>query len=113
MNTEFDLTKPIAIGTDHAGFEYKNALVKHLNQAGYQVSDFGTYSRFLSSEGIIVLQDIQDKNIELWKKLIDKHNILEFTSHKEVPYCFGILTNLPERKIYERYNIVSQNIMKY
>ena len=44
MLTEFDLTKHIAIGADHAGFEYKTALVKHLNDAGYQVSDFGTYS---------------------------------------------------------------------
>ena len=44
MLPDFDLSKPIAIGTDHAGFEYKTALVKYLNQAGYQVSDFGTYS---------------------------------------------------------------------
>ena len=44
MTQDFDLTKPIAIGSDHAGFEYKNELVKHLNQKGYQVSDFGTYS---------------------------------------------------------------------
>lgn len=41
---EFDLSKPIAIGADHAGFEYKTAIVKHLNQLGYQVCDFGTYS---------------------------------------------------------------------
>ena len=45
MTTELDLKKPIAIGTDHAGFEYKTAIVKHLNDAGYQVSDFGTYSK--------------------------------------------------------------------
>ena len=44
MTQDFDLSKPIAIGSDHAGFEYKNELVKHLNQKGYQVSDFGTYS---------------------------------------------------------------------
>ncbi len=44
MNTVFDLTKPIAIGCDHAGFEYKTAIVKWLNDKGLQVSDFGTYS---------------------------------------------------------------------
>ena len=44
MNTTFDLSKAIAVGADHAGFEYKNAVVAHLNQLGYQVSDFGTYS---------------------------------------------------------------------
>jgi ribose 5-phosphate isomerase B len=44
MKTDFDLTKIIAIGCDHAGFEYKTLVVQHLNKAGYQVNDFGTYS---------------------------------------------------------------------
>lgn len=41
---QFDLLKPIALGADHAGFEYKTAVVKHLNQLGFQVADYGTYS---------------------------------------------------------------------
>ena len=44
MKTEFDLSKPIAVGADHAGFEYKTAIVKHLNKTGYVVADYGTYS---------------------------------------------------------------------
>lgn len=44
MNGEFDRSKPIAVGADHAGFEYKTAVVAHLNKMGYQVADFGTYS---------------------------------------------------------------------
>ena len=34
----------IAIGADHAGFEYKELLKKHLEKNGHQVKDFGTYS---------------------------------------------------------------------
>lgn len=34
----------IALGADHAGFDYKNAIAKHLGEQGYQVKDFGTYS---------------------------------------------------------------------
>lgn len=34
----------IAIGGDHAGFEYKAALVEFLEEAGHEVKDFGTYS---------------------------------------------------------------------
>jgi ribose 5-phosphate isomerase B len=41
----FDLKLPIAIGSDHAGFEYKAALVQWLNGKGYQVSDFGVYDQ--------------------------------------------------------------------
>jgi ribose 5-phosphate isomerase B len=40
----FNLSLPIAIGADHAGFEYKTKLVKWLNGKGFQVHDFGTYS---------------------------------------------------------------------
>jgi ribose 5-phosphate isomerase B len=39
------MTKPrIAIGSDHAGFRYKELIRKHLAQAGYEVKDLGTYS---------------------------------------------------------------------
>ena len=44
MRFVFDISKPIAIGSDHAGFEYKNALSAWLKGNGYQVIDFGTHS---------------------------------------------------------------------
>lgn len=44
MSFVFDSSKPIAIGCDHAGFEYKNALAGLLTSKGYQVKDFGTHS---------------------------------------------------------------------
>lgn len=34
----------IAIGADHAGFEYKELLKKWLEQNGYALKDFGAYS---------------------------------------------------------------------
>ncbi|NOS90966.1 MAG: ribose 5-phosphate isomerase B [Cyclobacteriaceae bacterium] len=37
-------TEKIAIGADHAGFEYKELLKKWLEKNGYSVKDFGTYS---------------------------------------------------------------------
>ena len=34
----------IALGTDHAGFEYKEAIKKHLQTLGHEVQDFGSFS---------------------------------------------------------------------
>src|SRR6266702_2092284 len=34
----------IAIGSDHAGFEYKGRIIEMLSGAGHEVRDFGTYS---------------------------------------------------------------------
>ena len=35
----------IAVGSDHGGLEYKNAIKEHLEKQGYQVTDVGTYSK--------------------------------------------------------------------
>ncbi|MGM0944029.1 MAG: ribose 5-phosphate isomerase B [Bacteroidota bacterium] len=36
--------KKIAIGGDHAGYEYKGKLIQKLKSLGYEVKDFGPYS---------------------------------------------------------------------
>jgi ribose 5-phosphate isomerase B len=38
------MMKSLAIGSDHAGFQYKELLKKWLTDNGYVVKDFGTYS---------------------------------------------------------------------
>lgn len=40
----FNKQLPIALGADHAGFEYKEEIKKALIAAGWQVEDKGTYS---------------------------------------------------------------------
>lgn len=40
----FSPTLPVAIGSDHAGFEYKSHLISCLQQQGLQYRDFGTFS---------------------------------------------------------------------
>lgn len=41
---EFHPTMKIAIGSDHAGYLYKQAILQHLRDAGHEVEDFGTHS---------------------------------------------------------------------
>ncbi len=44
MNS-FNLTSPIAIGCDHAGVDYKDAIKTYLESKGFSVKDFGTYTK--------------------------------------------------------------------
>jgi ribose 5-phosphate isomerase B len=44
MQNTFDKTLPIAIGSDHAGFHYKEQLKTWLTQQGWKVDDKGTHS---------------------------------------------------------------------
>ena len=45
MQSSFDLHKPIAIGSDHAGFDYKEDLISYLEGKGLPFKDFGTHSK--------------------------------------------------------------------
>lgn len=44
MTSPFDLHKPIAIGSDHAGYEYKEDLISFLEGKGLPFTDYGTHS---------------------------------------------------------------------
>ena len=45
MHSAFDLSKPIAIGSDHAGFDIKEDLISFMDGKGYKYKDFGTHSK--------------------------------------------------------------------
>lgn len=40
--SDFSMHLPVAIGCDHAGYTYKDAIKSRLEAAGWQVLDFGT-----------------------------------------------------------------------
>jgi ribose 5-phosphate isomerase B len=44
MNAHFDKSQPVAIGSDHAGFDYKEDLISFLEAKEIPYNDFGTYS---------------------------------------------------------------------
>ena len=45
MSAYFDFSKPIAVGSDHAGYQYKTVIVGLLRDKGFKVKDFGTSSK--------------------------------------------------------------------
>jgi ribose 5-phosphate isomerase B len=44
MENVFDLNKPVAIGSDHAGFELKEYIISYMEGKEIKFKDFGTYS---------------------------------------------------------------------
>ncbi|MFM8710735.1 MAG: ribose 5-phosphate isomerase B [Sphingomonadales bacterium] len=44
MSTNFDRSLPIAIGCDHAGFQYKEKISALLREQGWALSDHGAFS---------------------------------------------------------------------
>jgi ribose 5-phosphate isomerase B len=41
----FNLQLPIAVGGDHAGFDYKDAILSHLEKKGLLAKDFGSHTK--------------------------------------------------------------------
>jgi ribose 5-phosphate isomerase B len=75
----------IAIGGDHAGFQYKQEIVKYLTQKGHQVKDFGPnseasvdYPDFAHPLG----QAIEDKQYELGILICGSGNGVNITANK-------------------------------
>ncbi|ADL52752.1 ribose 5-phosphate isomerase B [Clostridium cellulovorans] len=57
----------IALGSDHAGFQLKNAIQKHLIEKGIEVKDFGTESEAscdYSDFALKVAEEVKDKNFD-------------------------------------------------
>lgn len=44
MSSHFNLSKPVAIGSDHAGYDYKEDIISFLEAKGLAFHDYGTHS---------------------------------------------------------------------
>lgn len=45
MSSSFDLSKPVAIGSDHAGYDFKEELISFLEAKDLPYHDYGTHSK--------------------------------------------------------------------
>ena len=79
------MKKTLAIGCDHAGFEYKDVIMKSLQSEGYEVKNFGTnstdsvdYPDFVHP----VCNAIESKEAELGILLCGSANGVAITANK-------------------------------
>ena len=58
----------IALGCDHGGLEHKNAILKHLSERGFEVTDYGIYEQ--------VSVDYPDIAVKLCDSIVNQENEL-------------------------------------
>jgi len=75
----------IAIGCDHAGFDYKEAIKATLKAEGYEVSDFGTHSTAsmdYPDTSHPVASSVENKETELGILICGSANGVAMTANK-------------------------------
>ena len=83
----------ISIGNDHAGPDYKTAILKHLEAKGYTVKNYGTdsfdsvdYPDFVHP----VAKDVNDKKVDLGILICGSANGVAMTANKYANVRAGI-----------------------
>lgn len=86
----------ISIGNDHAGTEYKFAILKHLESKGYQVKNYGTdsfdgvdYADFVHP----VAGDIENKTADYGILICGSANGVAMTANKHQKIRAGVCWN--------------------
>ena len=90
MKTPFDLNKPVAIGSDHAGFEYKEDLISFLEAKGLTYHDFGTHSVELVRLTLAAVSEI-DVVAKSFCRTLNPDGMFKNIDH----YREGIMTRYP------------------
>jgi ribose 5-phosphate isomerase B len=86
----------IAIGNDHAGTEYKLAILKHLESKGYAVTNYGT-----DSDGSVdypdfvhpVVNDVEDHKVDFGILICGSANGVAMTANKHQKVRAGVCWN--------------------
>jgi ribose 5-phosphate isomerase B len=75
----------IVLASDHAGYELKVELMKHLREAGYELTDLGCYSSEpidYPQFGHQIAKHISEKNSEIGISLCGSGNGINMTANK-------------------------------
>ena len=97
----------IAIGSDHAGFEYKESLKKWLNQHGYEVNDFGAHTGESSDYADFahpVASDVEEKKTPFGVLVCGSANGVAITANKHQGVRAAICWNEELASLARRHN---------
>lgn len=97
----------IAIGSDHAGFAYKEALKKWLDESGHSTTDFGTHTPESSDYADIahpLSRAVESKDCELGILVCGSANGVAITANKHQGIRAAICWNDELASLARRHN---------
>ncbi len=97
----------IAIGGDHAGYEYKKILIEMLNELGHDVKDFGPYTDASVDYPDFVhplASAIQNKEHELGILICGSANGVAITANKHKDIRAAICWDVPLAELARSHN---------
>ncbi len=97
----------IAIGGDHAGFEYKQMLIPILENLGHEVKDFGPYNMDSVDYPDFVhplAKAIQNKDYELGILICGSANGVAITANKHKDIRAAICWDIPLAELARTHN---------
>ncbi len=101
------MSKKIAIGGDHAGFEYKAEIIKYLSSVGYDVKDFGPYSNASCDYPDFahpVALAVENKEFDLGVLLCGSANGVAITANKHQGVRAGLAWNTEVTTLVRLHN---------
>lgn len=97
----------IAVGGDHAGFDYKAALIAHLEAQGWVCTDFGTHSAESMDYPDVahpVAQAVEDQKVGFGLLLCGSANGVAITANKHQGIRAGLAWNVEVAKLVRQHN---------
>ncbi|HMG93013.1 MAG TPA: ribose 5-phosphate isomerase B [Chryseolinea sp.] len=97
----------IAIGSDHAGFEYKEGLKNWLEKRGYEVSDFGSHNAESSDYADFahpVANEVDKKNASFGVLVCGSANGVAITANKHQGIRAAICWNEELASLARKHN---------
>ncbi len=107
MTNSNALTRSIAIGGDHAGFQYKSILSDWLKENGYDVKDLGTYSEDSVDYPDFahpVAEAVEKNNVQFGVLICGTANGVAITANKHQQIRAGISWNTEVAKLLRQHN---------
>lgn len=107
IHSPFNLFQPVAIGCDHAGFDYKEDLKKYLEEKGLHVKDFGTHTKAsvdYPDYAHAVAASVEKGECSFGVLLCGSANGVAITANKHQQIRAAICWNVPIAELARQHN---------